>query len=63
MMLFREIAVSLGCIGFCFFTACSLGSSGSSVPQSVRDWSGRSESWTYDGSEVQYELPDNVRTF
>ena len=62
MMLFRKIAVSLGCIGFCFLTACSLGSSGSSVPQSVRDWIGRSESWTYDGSEVQYELPDNVRT-
>ena len=62
MMLFRKIAVWLGCVSFCFLTACNLGSSGSSVPQSVRDWIGRSESWTYDGSEVQYELPDNVRT-
>lgn len=36
MMLFREIAVSLGCIGFCFLTACSLGSSGSSQSNNIQ---------------------------
>ena len=28
MMLFRKIAVWLGCVSFCFLTACNLGSSG-----------------------------------
>lgn len=30
--------------------------------QSEAQWNGRAESWNYDGTEVQYEVPKDVRT-
>ena len=64
-MLYKKIALLLGCVGFCFITSCNLISSvGSSLlgPQSESDWSGSTASITYDGTQVQFELPTGVRT-
>ena len=65
MMLYKKIALLLGCVGFCFITSCNLISSvGSSLlgPQSESDWSGSTDSITYDGTQVQFELSNGVRT-
>ena len=32
------------------------------APQSEADWDGKTVSWTYNGSQVQYEVPNDVRT-
>lgn len=32
------------------------------APQSEANWNGRTESWEYNGSQVQYEVPHDVRT-
>lgn len=50
----------------CLVSACSLFSSGGPggifSTQSEANWSGRSADWNYDGSQVQYEVPNDVRT-
>ena len=63
--MYKKIALLLGCVGFCFITSCNLISSvGSSLlgPQSESDWSGSTASITYDGTQVQFELSNGVRT-
>ena len=65
MMLYKKIALLLGCVGFCFITSCNFVSSVGSVllgEQSESDWSGSTDSITYDGTKVQFELPKGVRT-
>ena len=54
----------LGFICLCFVTACSSGNSGGDLVTdfSVDIWSGKTASWEFDGKEVQYELPQGVRT-
>ena len=64
-MLYKKIALLLGCVGFCFITSCNFVSSVGSVllgPQSESEWSGNTASITYDGTKVQFELPKDVRT-
>ena len=64
-MLYKKIALLLGCVGFCFITSCNFVSSVGSVllgPQSESEWSGNTASITYDGTKVQFELPKGVRT-
>ena len=64
-MLYKKIALLLGCVGFCFITSCNFVSSVGSVllgEQSESDWSGSTDSITYDGTKVQFELPKGVRT-
>lgn len=64
-MLYKKIALLLGCVGFCFITSCNFVSSVGSVllgPQSESDWSGNTASVPYDGTKVQFELPKGVRT-
>lgn len=54
----------LGFICLCFVTACSSGNSGGDLVTdlSVDVWSGKTASWEFDGKEVQYELPQGIRT-
>ena len=64
-MLYKKIALLLGCVGFCFITSCNFVSSVGSVllgPQSESEWSGNTASITYDGTKVQFEVPKDVRT-
>ena len=63
--MYKKIALLLGCVGFCFITSCNFVSSVGSVllgPQSESDWSGSTDSISYDGTKVQFELPKGVRT-
>lgn len=49
----------------CGAVSCSWESVGEFVATlipSVDYWEGKTESWSYDGTEVQYEVPQNVRT-
>ena len=51
----------------CLVSACGLLSSsgglgGLFATQSEAQWNGRAENWNYDGTEVQYEVPKDVRT-
>ncbi len=65
MLLFKKIALLLGCLAFCFITSCNFVSSvGAALlgTQSESDWSGSTTSIIYDGTQVQFELPNNVRT-
>lgn len=65
MLLFKKIALLLGCLGFCFITSCNFVSSvGAALlgAQSESEWSGSTASINYDGTQVQFELPNNVRT-
>ena len=65
MLLFKKIALLLGCFGFCFITSCNFVSSvGAALlgAQSESEWSGNTTSIIYDGTQVQFELPHNVRT-
>lgn len=55
----------LGVIFLCFVTSCSfVGDVVSTIltGSSVDAWEGETVSWQYDGREVQYEVPNNVRT-
>ncbi len=55
----------LGVIFHCFVTSCSfVGDVVSTIltGSSVDAWEGETVSWQYDGREVQYEVPNNVRT-
>lgn len=54
----------LGFICLCFGTSCSSGNSDGDVVTglSVDMWSGKTASWEFDGNEVQFELPQGVRT-
>ena len=54
----------LGFLCLCFGTSCSSGNSDSDVVTglSVDMWSGKTASWEFDGNEVQFELPQGVRT-
>lgn len=65
MLLFKKITLLLGCLGFCFITSCNfMGSVGAALlgAQSESEWSGSTTSINYDGTQVQFELPNNVRT-
>ena len=64
-MLYKKIALLLGCVGFCFITSCNFVSSVGSIllgEQSESEWSGSTDSITYDGTKVQFELLKGVRT-
>lgn len=55
----------LSLICLCFITSCSfVGDVVHSllIILSTDIWEGKTVSWKYDGSEVQYEVPNNVRT-
>ena len=55
----------LGVIFLCFVTSCSFVGDvvqALLVISSSEMWNGETASWEYDGSEVQYEVPNNVRT-
>lgn len=65
MRLHKKIALLLGCVGFCFITSCNnfLSPVGSNLLGSLSedDWSGNTETLTYDGTQVQFELSKGVR--
>lgn len=55
----------LSVIFLCFVTSCSFVGDvvqALLVISSSEMWNGETASWEYDGSEVQYEVPNNVRT-
>lgn len=64
----RLFVVGVSLVLLCLVSACSLFSSdgggfgGIFGPQSEANWNGRTASWTYNGSQVQYEVPHDVRT-
>ena len=64
----RLFVVGVSLVLLCLVSACSLFSSdgggfgGIFAPQSEANWNGRTESWEYNGSQVQYEVPHDVRT-
>lgn len=64
----RLFVVGVSLVLLCLVSACSLFSSdgggfgGIFGPQSEANWNGRTASWTYNGSQVQYEVPNDVRT-
>lgn len=65
MMSYKKIVLLLGCVGFCFITSCNVVSSvGAALlgGQSESEWTGSTTSITYDGTQVQFELPKGVRT-
>lgn len=63
----RLFVVGVSLVLLCLVSACSLlsdsgGFGGLFAPQSEADWDGKTESWEYNGSQVQYEVPHDVRT-
>ena len=64
----RLFVVGVSLVLLCLVSACSLFSSdgggfgGIFGPQSEANWNGRTASWEYNGSQVQYEVPNDVRT-
>ncbi|MBQ4330555.1 MAG: hypothetical protein IJC31_01825 [Spirochaetaceae bacterium] len=64
----RLFVIGVSLVLLCLVSACSLFSSdgggfgGIFGPQSEANWNGRTASWTYNGSQVQYEVPSDVRT-
>lgn len=64
----RLFVVGVSLVLLCLVSACSLFSSdgggfgGLFASQSEANWNGRTASWTYNGSQVQYEVPHDVRT-
>lgn len=64
----RLFVAGVSLVLLCLVSACSLFSSdgggfgGIFGPQSEANWNGRTESWEYNGSQVQYEVPHDVRT-
>ncbi|MBQ7367578.1 MAG: hypothetical protein IJW57_10185 [Spirochaetaceae bacterium] len=64
----RLFVVGVSLVLLCLVSACSLFSSdgggfgGIFAPQSEANWNGRTASWKYNGSQVQYEVPNDVRT-
>lgn len=63
----RLFVVGVSLVLLCLVSACSLLSDsgvfgGLFAPQSEANWDGKTESWEYNGSQVQYEVPHDVRT-
>ena len=63
----RLFVVGVSLVLLCLVSACGLlsdsgGLGGLFAPQSEADWDGKTVSWTYNGSQVQYEVPNDVRT-
>lgn len=59
--------VGVSLVLLCLVSACGLlsdsgGFGGLFAPQSEANWNGRTASWTYNGSQVQYEVPHDVHT-
>lgn len=63
----RLFVVGVSLVLLCLVSACGLlsdsgGFGGLFAPQSEANWNGRTASWTYNGSQVQYEVPHDVHT-
>lgn len=63
----RLFVVGVSLVLLCLVSACGLlsdsgGFGGLFAPQSEANWDGKTESWIYTGSQVQYEVPHDVHT-
>ena len=63
----RLFVVGVSLVLLCLVSACGLlsdsgGFGGLFAPQSEANWDGKTASWPYNGSQVQYEVPHDVST-